>query len=105
MKLDNIPKELLDEVKDKLDVTWDDNDNNIKSMIIRACNYLQSKVTQELQFTQDADEYSLLLERCRYDWNNGLDEFENNYATEILSFIQSYALKDWREKNGKSKNS
>ena len=105
MKLDTIPKELLDEVKDKLDVTWDDNDNRVESIIIRACNYLQSKVTQELHFTQDSYEYALLLERCRYDWNNALDEFEKNYATEILSFIQSYALKDWRDKNGESKNS
>ncbi|MBO0450758.1 phage head-tail connector protein [Candidatus Enterococcus murrayae] len=105
MKLDAISKELLDEVKDKLDITWDDNDASVKSIIFRACTYLQSKVSQKLQFTQDSEEYSLLLERCRYDWNNALDEFETNYASEILSFIQSYALKDWRDKNGKSTNS
>lgn len=105
MKADEISKELLDEVKDKLDITWDDNDNVVKSIISRACNYLQSKVTQKLLYTQDSDEYSLLLERCRYDWNNALDEFEKNYSSEILSFIQSYALKDWRDKNDESTNS
>lgn len=105
MKVETIPKELLDEVKDNLDITWDDNDKGVKLIIVRACNYLQTKVSQSLLFTPESDEYTLLLERCRYDWNNALDEFEKNYASEILSLIQSYALKDWRDKNGESKNS
>lgn len=105
MKADEISKELLDEVKDKLDITWDDNDEGVKSIIVRAGKYLQTKVSQQLLFTPESDEYTLLLERCRYDWNNALDEFETNHASEILSFIQSYALKDWRDKNGESTNS
>ncbi|WP_413538972.1 hypothetical protein [Enterococcus malodoratus] len=100
MKISDISPELLSDVKDKLYVAWNDNDLQIKKIIIRSCKYVQSKVSQELSFSPDSDEYELMLERCRYDWNNALDEFEKNYSSEILTFIQSYALKDWRDKNG-----
>jgi len=99
MKLTEISPEVLKEVKDNLYISWDDNDSQVEKIIFRSARYLQSKVTQELVFDPESFEYLLLLERCRYDWNNALDEFEKNYATEILAFIQSYALKDWRDKN------
>ena len=102
MKLDDITEEMLDEVKEKLFVSWDDDDTKIKNIIIRASAYVQSKVSYILMFVQGSAEYDLFLERCRYDWNNALDEFEKNYSSEILSVIQFYALKDWRERNVES---
>ncbi|OOL64785.1 hypothetical protein B1P95_20220, partial [Enterococcus faecium] len=33
--------------------------------------------------------------RCRYDWNRALDEFEQNFASELLGFIQHYALQEY----------
>ena len=99
MDRDAVSEELLKEVKDNLYISWDDNDDQVKSIIVRSARYLQTKVSQALAFNTDSDEYVLLLERCRYDWNNALDEFEKNYASEILAFIQNYALQDWRDKN------
>lgn len=104
MTIDDVTSELLKDTKDKLYVSWNDNDEQIKKIILRASKYIQSKITQELSFTPDSEEYELMLERCRYDWNNALDEFEKNYSSEILALIQSYALKDWRDNNVESTN-
>lgn len=104
MTIDDVASELLKDTKDKLYVSWSDNDEQIKKIILRASKYIQSKITQELSFTPDSEEYELMLERCRYDWNNALDEFEKNYSSEILALIQSYALKDWRDNNVESTN-
>lgn len=104
MKIEDIPADLLEEVKDNLFVTWKDNDDQIKIIILKSMNYLQSKVSQKLTievFSGYDIEHTLLIERCRYDWNNALNEFEKNFSSEILAFIQKYALKDWEE-NGEA---
>lgn len=93
----DIPADLLNDVKSKLYISWDEDDEQVKKIIIRACRYLQSKVASKLEYSQESLEYDLLLERCRYDWNNALDEFEKNYASEILAFIQGYALREWED--------
>lgn len=46
-------------------------------------------------FSPESLEYGLLIERCRYDWNRALDEFEQNFASELLGFIQHYALQEY----------
>ncbi len=48
--------------------------------------YLQSKVSTTLSFSPESLEYGLLIERCRYDWNRALDEFEQNFASELIRF-------------------
>lgn len=104
MKIEDIPADLLAEVKDNLFVTWSENDNQIKIIILKSMNYLQSKVSKALTievFSGYDIEHTLLIERCRYDWNNALDEFEKNFASEILAFIQKFALMDWQE-NGEN---
>ena len=104
MKIEDIPDDLLEEVKNNLFVTWSDDDCQISIIILKSMNYLQSKVTQTLtieDFSGYDIEHTLLIERCRYDWNNALNEFEKNFASEILAFIQKYALKDWKE-NGEA---
>lgn len=104
MKIEDIPDDLLEEVKNNLFVTWSDDDCQISIIILKSMNYLQSKVSQILtieDFSGYDIEHTLLIERCRYDWNNALNEFEKNFASEILAFIQKYALKDWKE-NGEA---
>lgn len=104
MKIEDIPDDLLEEVKNNLFVTWSDDDCQISIIILKSMNYLQSKVSQILtieDFSSYDIEHTLLIERCRYDWNNALNEFEKNFASEILAFIQKYALKDWKE-NGEA---
>ncbi|MFS0952458.1 hypothetical protein ACFC3A_12640 [Enterococcus thailandicus] len=92
-----ITDELLNDVKENIYVSWVEEDEAIKRLIKRNMIYLQSKISIELTFADDTLEYGLLIERCRYDWNRALDEFEKNFAMELLGFIQHYALKQFRE--------
>lgn len=92
-----ITDELLNDVKENIYVSWVEEDEAIKRLIKRNMIYLQSKISIELTFADDTLEYGLLIERCRYDWNRALDEFEKNFAMEMLGFIQYYALKQFRE--------
>lgn len=104
MKIEDIPAELLEEVKNNLFVTWSEDDRQINIIILKSMNYLQSKVTQRLtieDFSGYDIEHTLLIERCRYDWNNALDEFETNFKSEVLALIQKYALLHWKE-NGEA---
>lgn len=104
MKIEDIPAELLEEVKNNLFVTWSEDDRQINIIILKSMNYLQSKVTQLLtieDFSGYDIEHTLLIERCRYDWNNALDEFETNFKSEVLTLIQKYALLHWKE-NGEA---
>ena len=76
-------EELLTAVKDNIYVTWNEEDESIKKMIAKNAVYLQSKVSTTLSFSPESLEYGLLIERCRYDWNRALDEFEQNFASSL----------------------
>lgn len=75
---------LLSEVKDYLKITWDDEDQGLTRMIGGAKSYLENLVGVELDFTKDDDPKTLLLDRCRYVYNNAAEYFEENFRQEIL---------------------
>lgn len=75
---------LLTEVKDYLKITWDDEDQILTRIIEGAKSYLNNLVGVELDFTQEDDPKSLLLDRCRYVYNNASEYFEENFQREIL---------------------
>lgn len=75
---------LLGEVKDYLKITWDDEDQGLTRMIEGAKSYLENLVGVELDFTKDDDPKTLLLDRCRYVYNNASEYFEENFRQEIL---------------------
>lgn len=75
---------MLEEVKDYLKITWDDEDQNLARMITGAKTYLNNLVGVELDFVQDDDPKTLLLDRCRYVYNNASEYFEENFQQEIL---------------------
>ena len=95
MTPEQVTEELLTAVKDNIYVTWNEEDESIKKMIAKNAVYLQSKVSTTLSFSPESLEYGLLIERCRYDWNRAVDEFEQNFASELLGFIQHYALQEY----------
>lgn len=41
--------------------------------------------------------HSLLLDFCRYDHSNASEEFDKNYAAELLSLRQDYEVRAYRE--------
>lgn len=83
---------LLSLVKRKLNVTWDDEDTDARicDLIADAKVEIADKVGikpldgMPFDYTQPGQERKLLLAYCLYGWNNALDDFDANYASDIL---------------------
>jgi hypothetical protein len=75
---------LLELVKEELRITWDDEDIRLISMIERAKASLNKLMGIELDYEKPGPAQDLLLARCRYDYNNALEYFEQNFAREIF---------------------
>ena len=85
---------LLDEVKNYLDITWDDNETDLKlnGMIERGKKYLNRVAGKELDFETEDKPKELLFDYCRYVRSNALEMFQQNYLHELLSLqIESEA--------------
>lgn len=79
---------LFVQVKDKCNITWEDDDTNrrlnqiIKSAIPDLIHRL-GITDPNFDFAADCDENTLFLNRCFYEWNHALNEFYINYAESI----------------------
>ena len=76
--------DLLQQLKAYLKITWDDEDEALAGMIERAKAYLNDLTGVELDFEKEAPPKSLLLDYCRYVYNNASEYFEENYQQELL---------------------
>ena len=75
---------MLDAVKDYLKITWDDEDALLQAIIERGKAYLNDLTGTELDFDVAGPPRSLLLDYCRYVYNNASEYFEENFARELL---------------------
>lgn len=85
---------LLQELKDYLKITWDDEDRQLEKMLSRGKNYLNDLTGTDLDYTGDYQPKTLLLDYCRYVYNNASEYFEDNYQKEIVRLQLSEAVKD-----------
>lgn len=90
--------ELLQDVKNHLRITWNEEDAHITSLIERAKAYFESVTGVDLDFSEEGQAKHLLLERCRYVYNRSAEEFENNFRHEIINLQFAAALKERRER-------
>lgn len=76
---------LVKELKKKLRITWDDKgtNENLEDTILNADHYLQNLTNATFDFTKEKWVKDLLLERCRYDYHNAVDQFEMNFREQI----------------------
>lgn len=75
---------LLKDVKDYLKITWNDEDASLQGIIRRGQANLQDLTGTELDFEQEGQPKALLLDYCRYAYNNALEYYESNFQKEIL---------------------
>lgn len=78
---------LLDEVKNYLDITWSDQQTDLKlqGIIDRGQKYLNRAAGKELDFDAEDKPKELLFDYCRYVRSNALEMFQQNYLHELLS--------------------
>lgn len=78
---------LLAEIKNYLDVTWEDEatDRKYAGLIEAGVNYLEGKAGEVLDFETQPAALMLLKDYVRYARDGALDVFENNYRHLILA--------------------
>lgn len=83
---DSLPQGLLADVKNYINITWDDEatDAKISDMIASGMVYLNEKYGEEADYTKDGMPRTLLKEYVRYNRDSALDVFENNYQSLLL---------------------
>jgi hypothetical protein len=84
---------LKSELKQNLRITWDDEDTNLEMILKRSEAYLNEITGASFDFQTELRAKDLLLERCRYVYNNVSDEFEKNFRTELSRFILESAVR------------
>lgn len=75
---------MLEEVKEYLKITWNDEDSSLLSTIERGKATLCQLTGTSLDYANYLPAKSLLLDYCRYSYNNALEYFEDNFHKEIL---------------------
>jgi hypothetical protein len=75
---------VLQAVKNYLKIAWNDEDSHIQGIIDRGQAYLNDLTGAELDFEADGPPKTLLLDYCRYVYNNASEYFEENFARELL---------------------
>jgi hypothetical protein len=90
--------ELLAELKCYLDITWEDahTDAKLSGILSRAVTKLRSYAgNSDLAFEAGSEELQLLLDMCRYVYNNASEDFETNYLPDLLMLRAKYRVTDY----------
>lgn len=76
---------MLEELKNYLKITWNDEDGELQKSIDRAKNYLENHIAGvSLDFEADTSNKQLLLDCCRYIYNNAFEYFEQNFQGQLI---------------------
>jgi hypothetical protein len=75
---------MLEELKSYLKITWNDEDTSLNRLIEQGKAYLNDLMGVTLDYDSEGQPKSLLLDYCRYAYNNALEYFEENFQKEIL---------------------
>lgn len=88
--------QLLIDVKDYLNITWEDErtDKNLAGMIQRGKRRLQNIAgVSSIDFTEEGLARELLFDYCRYANSHALEMFESNFIGELQSLHFEYQAK------------
>lgn len=99
MTRDKLPAGLLDDVKNQLDITWDDEatDKKYCGLIAAGANYLDDRLGTRADYTADGEPRTLLMEYVRYARDSALDVFEANYLSLILGAQHERAVNQFEK--------
>ena len=85
---------MLEELKYYLRISWNDEDILLTSTIERGKAYLEDITGVTLNF-EELRIKSLLLDYCRYSYNNASEYFEESFKGEILRLQLKSAVIDY----------
>lgn len=97
---DDIRSLLLPDIKNYLDITWDDDaiDSKLWNIAVGGMKYLDGKIGEAQDYTVPGLHRDLLMDYIRYTRDGAADIFENNYRHLILAAqnerrVNAYAAK------------
>ncbi len=95
----SIPKKLLDEVKNYLNITWDDEatDRKVRGLIASGQVYLDTKLGGPGDYNADGLPRTLLFEYVRYMRDGALEVFENNFQSLLLGMQNERAVRRYAQ--------
>jgi hypothetical protein len=91
---DELNLSLTSELKNYLKITWDDEDADLKKIVMRGQSYLNRKAGVTLDFEKDHEAIQLLLDYGRYVHNHSFELFEANFQSELFSLSLREGVKD-----------
>lgn len=91
---------LVAQVKRKLNITWNDDDttNRMQDIIQSAIPALKHKLgiaDPDFDFANPGMENDLFKAYCLYEFNHCLNEFDANYANDIMQVRAKYEVEDY----------
>lgn len=91
--------ELLEAVRNYLDITWKDDVGDVKlsGIIARGMQYINTIAGKEMDYSIEGKARELLFDYCRYVRSNALNEFQDNYLHELLMLQIAEEVKDYGE--------
>lgn len=81
-----LPEGLLADIKNYLDITWEDEatDTKVSGLIAAGMAYLNQKYGGEADYLSPGLPRTLLMDYVRYARDNALEVFENNFIALLL---------------------
>jgi hypothetical protein len=83
--------DLLEEVKNRLNVTWDYDDEKIKNIMLEGEDFIIARVGKT-NFKTEISARKLLKEYCFYAWNGAIFSFEDDFKSDILNLQLRHSL-------------
>lgn len=92
-----LPEGLLEDVKNHLDITWEDEatDKKITGLIHSGIQYLNDKAGEQIDYSWPCEGRTLLMEYVRYARDGAMDVFENNYRHLLLAMQNNRKVMDY----------
>lgn len=90
---------LLDDLKSELKITWNDEDAKLDKIISKGKAFIQGLTGTTLDFEIVGEPNTLLLEYCRYDYNNAVEYFEENFSSRLMRLQYTEEIKAYKAEN------
>lgn len=90
---------LLEDLKDCLNITWDEDETNrkLKTIINDSIKTMNYKLGAEIDYSSSGQEHNLFINYCMYVYNNCSNEFDNNYLNELYQVRQKYEVMNYEK--------
>lgn len=97
-----VTDEMLQAIKNYLDITFEDADTDEKLIGIagRGMAYLNDVAGEKLDYSKEAVPRALLLDYCRYARNNVLELYEQNFGAELISLRIGVQTDEYAKQQG-----